>query len=356
MTDRTALGILETQGGLQEIKRKTQSSDYADLQRIISQKGLLDKQPAYYIYKGIFTLGLLALGITFLFVIDNFWLQLLNAVFLAYVFTQFGFMAHDAGHRQISRAQWINHSIGMAVNFFIGMSRSWWVDQHDLHHANPNDPDIDPHIAIPVLAYSDGQLSKKQGLLLFLIKFQAYYFTFLLFFEGLGIRFAGIQYLIQAGNVKNLIIEGLLLILHFVVYFGLILYVLGGWQAVAFIVLHQALLGLYAGSVFAPNHKGMPMFGKDSGLDFLRRQVLTSRNVIAHPIVADLWFGGLNYQIEHHLFTNMPRNKLGQAREVVKEFCKERSVSYYETGLIQSYKETLRSLNQVGATLREEGA
>ena len=66
-------------------------NEYAELKRIIKQQGLLDKQPAYYTYKILLTLGMLALSLTFLLVIDNLWLQLLNAAFLAFVFTQIGF-------------------------------------------------------------------------------------------------------------------------------------------------------------------------------------------------------------------------------------------------------------------------
>ena len=77
-------------------------------------------------------------------------------------------------------------------------------------------------------------------------------------------------------------------------------------QALVFIAVHQGLLGLYLGSVFAPNHKGMPILSKDDDSDFLRRQVLTARNVRGGRLT-DLLLGGLNYQIEHHLFPSMPR-------------------------------------------------
>ena len=84
--------------------------------------------------------------------------------------------------------------------------------------------------------------------------------------------------------------------LHFVLYAGVLFYVLPVWQAVAFIAVHQAVFGFYMGSVFAPNHKGMPIIDKDSNVDFLRRQVLTSRDVRGH-VVTDFIYGGLNYQI-----------------------------------------------------------
>ncbi|MDP8950858.1 MAG: fatty acid desaturase, partial [Actinomycetota bacterium] len=86
--------------------------------------------------------------------------------------------------------------------------------------------------------------------------------------------------------------------------------------------------------------------------DFLRRQVLTSRNVTAHPLT-DFWYGGLNYQIEHHLFPSMPRNKLREAQSIVKAFCREHAIAYHETSVLRSYREILQHLHEVGAPLRE---
>ncbi|MCH7811823.1 MAG: acyl-CoA desaturase, partial [Chloroflexi bacterium] len=141
------------------------------------------------------------------------------------------------------------------------------------------------------------------------------------------------------------------MILHFTIYFSLLFYALSWWHAVLFIAVHQSLLGLYMGSVFAPNHKGMPTFSGEDTIGFLRRQVLTTRNVAGSP-VADFWYGGLNYQIEHHLFPSMPRNKLKEAQPIVRAFCEEHAVSYAESGAFRSNIEILQYLHQVSAPLR----
>src|SRR5690606_16149009 len=100
--------------------------------------------------------------------------------------------------------------------------------------------------------------------------------------------------------------------LHLAVYVAIIL-ALPSWpMAIAFVLIHQAAFGVYNSSVFASNHKGMPLTAEGDDLDFLREQVLTSRNVAGHPLT-DFWYGGLNYQIEHHLFPTMPRNQLAKA-------------------------------------------
>jgi fatty acid desaturase len=125
-------------------------------------------------------------------------------------------------------------------------------------------------------------------------------------------------------------------------------------QALLFIAVHRGLFGTYLVSIFAPNHKAMPLLDRDTKVDFLRRQVLTSRNVVAHPIT-DFWYGGLNYQIEHHLFPRLPRNKLPEAQRIIRGFCREHSIAYHETSVLQSYREILQHLHRVGAPLREAG-
>jgi fatty acid desaturase len=86
-------------------------------------------------------------------------------------------------------------------------------------------------------------------------------------------------------------------------------------------------------------------------MDFLRRQVLTARNVRA-GLLTDEWYGGLNYQIEHHLFPTMPRGNLAQAQQIVRAYCAKHGVSYHETSMVQSYREILSFLHQMGMPLR----
>jgi fatty acid desaturase len=72
------------------------------LKRLIKKNGLLDRQPAYHAGKMAFTLGLLAVSLALLFVIGDTWFQLLNAIYLAFVFVQISLLAHDFGHRQFT--------------------------------------------------------------------------------------------------------------------------------------------------------------------------------------------------------------------------------------------------------------
>ena len=85
-----------------------------------------------------------------------------------------------------------------------------------------------------------------------------------------------------------------------------------------------------------PNHKGMPVLEEGKEPDYLRRQVLTSRNVRGSRLV-DFALGGLNYRIEHHLFPSMPRPTLRHAQPLVRAFCAERGLAYSESSVFGAY-------------------
>jgi fatty acid desaturase len=105
---------------------------------------------------------------------------------------------------------------------------------------------------------------------------------------------------------------------HYLLYGSVLVGALGRSGAVMFALVDHVLTGLYMATIFAPNHKGMPL-ASDSRVasEFLREQVLTARNIRGNRFV-DLVYGGLNYQIEHHLYPRMPRNNLRRARSIVQ--------------------------------------
>jgi fatty acid desaturase len=253
----------------------------------------------------------------------------------------------------VFRGRWRNLVGGLVLgNLLLGMSEAWWIDKHNRHHGHPNQEGLDPDIDVPFIAFSAEQAHRKRGVLRFMVTYQRYFYLPVTALLGLSPRNLSIRYLLQRRAAYPRL-EGACLTLHFILYFGLLYAVLGVGQGLAFAVVHHALAGIYLGSAFAPNHKGMPILADEADHDFLRRQVLTSRNVFAHPFT-DFWYGGLNYQIEHHLFPTMPRNRLREAQRVVRSFCAERGIAYHETTVWQSYREIFAELDRVSATLRSQ--
>jgi fatty acid desaturase len=330
-------------------------SIYSGLMRQVKGAGLLERRYGYYLTKIAITGGLLLGGWALFVLLGDSWWQLFVAVLLAAVFTHIGFIGHDAGHSQIFRTRRANYLVGLLHgNLAIGLSYGWWVDKHNRHHAHPNQEDMDPDINIGALAFTAGQAQGKRGVVRFIARHQRYFFLPLLLLEAVQLHLSSIQALVRRG-VKNRSWEALLLIAHVAGYLTVVFLVLSPVKAVVFILVQQALFGLYLGLSFAPNHKGMPVLSKDDATDFLRRQVMTSRNVRGGWLV-DFALGGLNYQIEHHLFPSMPRPNLRHSQAMVRAYCERHGVSYLETTLIRSYGQALRHLHEVGQPLRSAEA
>jgi fatty acid desaturase len=326
-------------------------SQYTQLSRQIKQAGLLDRRHGYYAAKIGLNLVLLAAGGAAFFLLGDSWWQLVTAAYLAVVFTQIAFVGHDAGHRQIFRSRRANNLVGMVhANLLVGISFGWWVAKHDRHHSNPNHEDLDPDIDIPSLAFTAGQARDKRGLARVVARYQAYLFFPLLLLEAAQLHVASAKAIVRATG-RATVVEALLLLLHLFGYVTALFLVLSPLQAAVFIVVQQGLFGWYLGCSFAPNHKGMPTLTEAEELDFLRTQVLTSRNVRGSRLV-DFLLGGLNYQIEHHLFPNMPRPNLRRAQPLVRAFCSQHDLPYTEATMFGSYAEALRHLHSVGTPLR----
>jgi fatty acid desaturase len=314
----------------------------------------MSRRPGYYTAKIILTVAGLLAGWAVFVLIGESWWQLMVAAFLGVAFTQVAFVGHDAGHRQIFRTRHAAYVAGLLLgNLGLGLSYGWWVDKHNRHHAHPNDTDKDPDIKVGALVYTSQQARLRRGLGRWLSRCQAYLFFPMLLLEGLNLHVASGRALtgrtVRSRRVRTL--EAALFLAHVAGYLTIVFLVLTPWQALAFVAVHQAVFGLYMGMSFAPNHKGMPVPTGADERDYLRRQVLTSRNIRGGRTV-DFALGGLNYQIEHHLFPSMPRPNLHRARTLVRDFCAEHGLAYTETGLIQSYAIVLKHLHTVGTPVR----
>jgi fatty acid desaturase len=322
----------------------------SQLTRLVKEAGLLRRRPGFYAVKISLTLLGFAAGWAAFALVGASWWTLAVAAFLAVAYTQVAFLGHDAGHRQIFTSRRANYRLGVLVgNLGVGMSYGWWIDKHTRHHAHPNEIDADPDIAVGALVFTDHQAQARGPAGRLLSRLQAYLFVPYLLLEGLNLHVAGVLALTGPAITtrRDRAIETSLFAVHVAGYLTAVFVVLTPWQAVAFIAVHQALFGVYMGCSFAPNHKGMPVLTGDEELDYVQRQVLTSRNVRGHRLT-DFVLGGLNYQIEHHLFPNMPRPNLRRAQPLIRSFCAEHDLPFTETSLLTSYRLVLQHLHEVG--------
>ena len=331
---------------------ETTTPEYAELSRLIRAEGLLEPQDGYYALKLLLALGALAGAVIVAIVATHPAVLLVDAVVLALASTQLALLAHDIVHRQAFRTRWLNRFLRYAVgNVLLGMSPSWWAEKHNQHHTNPNHIELDPDLQIPLLEFSEARIANHAGWRRPLIAVQAAILPMLFPFQAISLRLMSAMH-IANGEASLRPLQAVLMLSHFALY-GLLLYSFGSWGiAIAFLVVHQATFGLYNSSVFASNHKGMPILEEGKArLSFLQEQVMTTRNVNGNRFV-DFIYGGLNYQIEHHLFPTMPRNNLAKAKVLVRAFCAERGIAYHSTSLAQAYREGFAHLHRTGASLR----
>jgi fatty acid desaturase len=305
----------------------------------------------HYVLLAIVNMSGLALVVLGLVLLQNSWWTILLAPLFAIVSTQIAFFSHDAAHHQIAQGGRATALLALVHgNLLIGMSYGWWVSKHNAHHAHPNDLETDPDVGVGAFVWDVDQARSRKGWVAWLTRHQAALFFPMLTLEALNLRVSSVQAVIRPG-VRHRKTEALLLFSHFVLYVALLVTTMTWLQAVVFLAVHQALFGVYLGSAFAPAHKGMPALTPEQAADPLLRQVLTSRNVRGGPAV-DFALGGLNLQVEHHLFPSMPRPNLRRAQPIIERHCRDRGIAYTEAGLVESYAIGLRHLRDVGAPLR----
>jgi fatty acid desaturase len=315
--------------------------------------GLLDRRPGYYLVKIALTVSAFFAGWALLVIVGNSWAALAVAPLVGMTFTQLGFIGHDAGHNQVFRRRRRNRLLGLLVgNLLIGLSFGWWVPKHNAHHAHPNemgrDPDIGEGSALPSADEGRGPFAS------WLARWQAPLFFPLMLLRSSGMHVLGIQRLARRRD-RAAAAEASLLVLHVALYLTVVLWVLSPLKALAFVAVQQGVFSLYLGVSFAPNHKAMPIIESGSAAGFARRQVVTARN-ISGGLLTTFMLGGLNFQIEHHLFPSMPRPSLRRVQGLVRDFCTATDLGYSEESFAESFRQIIRHLSEAGAATSQPAA
>ena len=328
------------------------TSEFASLLASVEAAGLLGRRRLFYVGMFILVTAVLAASGVAFALLRGTWYELIVAAVLGVVFTQYAFLAHEAAHRQVWASGRANDNSGRFISsFLVGISYTWWMSKHSRHHAAPNTIDRDPDIDPDFIVFQERHARALSGIWSWLAQRQGWLFFPALTLEGLNLHVQAVRTVFSRGKVANRPLEIAFILVRNLSYLGVVFAFLPVGMAFAFLGVQLAVFGVYMGASFAPNHKGMPHVAADAKVDFLRRQVLTSRNVVGLGMTT--FMGGLNYQIEHHLFPSMPRPYLRKARVIVREYCAERDVTYTEATLLESYGIVINYLNRVGLTARD---
>lgn len=356
MSDAVADGVETTSahptaGRRGSARRVRGTKDYAGLLAEVRAAGLLEPRIGFYVALVAALAGASALVVAASVLLGDSWWQLAVAAALGLVMAQLGFVAHEASHRQVLRTGQGNDRLGLLLgNAVVGIDFDWWKAGHVRHHAHPNVVGADPSIALGAFAFTEEDARSTRGLYSRYIAHQAVLLFPLLLLAGANLYIASVIAAVGAarrGHVGRLA----LLVLRNGGFLALVFATLPLGKASAFVGVELAVFGLATAAAFVPNHVGMPIIAAGSELDFLRRQVVTSRNIRGRATT--WWMGGLEFQIEHHLFPSMARPHLRRARQLVREHCAAHDIPYTETGLVNSYRIVIRYLNRVGLAARD---
>jgi fatty acid desaturase len=338
------------------IAPRTQTN-FAQVLELVRGAGLLEKKPSFYIVR-LVVISLIAstlwVGAGFIawatshstwWIIAGFALAALLGIMSA----QYGFIAHEASHRQIFKNNKLNDWTGLILaNLFAGLSYGFWLRKHNKHHQRPNQIGEDPDISIRVLSFTTESKESKKGIERWFSDRQGYLFPFLLLFTGFDLLLDSMVGLRRTDRKLSVrLLEFSLMVIRQSFPYVVMAIMFGPLWAIALWFVMMLSFGFFMGAAFAPNHKGMPLIAKDSKLDFFSRQVLTSRNIRGSWLKDNL-MGGLNYQVEHHLFPAMARPYLRKAHAIVSEYCRSNDVTMVEMNLLSSYVAIMKHLNKVG--------
>jgi fatty acid desaturase len=274
-----------------------------------------------------------------------------------------------------------------------GFSPVWWKDRHNSHHAATNildsDPDIDnlplfvwtthdfPRVEsfatpAPATASSENENEEKKNTSqttkssspYAYMEYQAYYFlifcaTLRLIWLAQSLRFVFDLRSPRTSTSKNYSsrfgVEASMLIIHWMLFALIVAFLVPGiLPKILFTIVSQGVAGFCIAIIVFFNHYACEHFphSERGNLTFIELQLRTTRN--GTPSFFFDWFaGGLNYQIEHHLFPTMPRHNLLRASHIIKKFCHEIGLPYQSCDFIEGVVLIHKQLASVASQIRE---
>lgn len=343
-------------------------SKYRQLDEKLRRKGLYQCQYSFYAIELLRYSTLYVLFLTCL----HYSYYTLSSFFLGLLWHLLSFLVHDAGHLSITHGFHTDSCIGILVADFIGgLSVGWWKRNHNVHHIVTNSPEHDPDIQhMPFFAISSrffGSLRSTyydrdmpfDAAARWFIKHQHYLYYPILLMGRFNLYRLAWSYLLDPKQAprkgsawwhRYLEMTGQVFFWYWYGYRTLYLSIPTWSSRIAFLFISNM--------VTAPLHVQLTlshfaMSSADWGLheSFAQKMVRTTMDVDCPPWL-DFIYGGLNYQVVHHLFPRLPRHNLRRAQKYVKEFCDEVGIPYVIFRFTRVNKEVISRLGEVAEQLR----
>jgi len=308
---------------------------FRKLRQNLKEQGFFEPNLYWQAYKCCTTVGLLAVGTIFTYF--GYWI--IGAILFGIGYQQLGWLGHDACHHGLTPYRKLNNFLGYFFgNVLNGFSVNWWKDRHNSHHAITNVLDADPDVDnLPLFVWSEYDLAKlpTESISTFIVPYQHWYF--IPWTSSLKIIWSlqSIFYLMNTSvhnrsYLKSLTAERLTLLSHYILMYLVLRMTPSVISAVLFFFISQMIGGSFIALIVFMNHYACDQLTKSDGkdADFLKLQLQGTKNI--DPGMFMDWFaGGLNYQVEHHLFPTIPRHNLHKVKPIIENFCKENELPYF---------------------------
>ena len=301
---------------------------FDELKQQVRDAGLLERVPV----RGTIEMVAIVLSLIVAFATMQMWNPVLLGLFLTLVFTRAVFVSHDILHLQYFKDKKLSFRISYLFSAIIlSNSSSWWDYKHNVNHhtwCNVVEKDED------IRALDGAFTPNNKGNSPFIKKYKHIIFWGAMFFMYPAFIAQSYKFVLQ----RKLYGEFALMLLHWPIIWGTIFYQLPFGDALTVFVTLYITLSAWLAFGFITNHLGCDVFDLEEGreLSWMEMQMRGSRSLKGGAFVH--WFyGGLNTQIEHHLFPKAPRFNLLKVQEMTREFAKKHHIKYFETTPIEAY-------------------
>ena len=288
--------------------------------------------------RGILEMFLIFLSLTLLFSTLHLWHPILIGLAFTVIFTRAVFLSHDLLHRQIFKDKALSRQITLPFsNLLLGLSASWWDQKHNVkHHTYTNCVTKDPDITA-----LNGIFMNEQGENRVVARFPHIIFWGAMLFMYPAFIIQSIYFMITNKKYDELLVS----FLHWPLFYGSLFYLLPTVDAWVVVVTLYFTLSTWLSLGFITNHLGCEVLSEEryNEMTWMDLQIRTSRNLKGKAIVHWI-FGGLDTQIEHHLFPKAPRFNLLKVAKITREFCQKHDIYYHETSVLGAFVEIDRSI------------
>jgi len=312
---------------------------YRKLRQQLRDEGYFIPDPLKQLYKIVEVLSIMVAGVYATWV--GHWF--IGAVLVGIAYQQLGWLGHDACHHGLTSNRKLNNFLGYIFgNILNGFSVNWWKDRHNTHHAITNVNDADPDVDnLPLFVWSVIDIPKLYApdcrggkMAPNIVPHQHLYFVPFTVILKLIWCFQTINFLLypeyhNKSFLKALFWERVTTALHYILLLGVLCMTPGIFSALTFFFVSEFIGGSGIALIVFMNHYACEQLKKEEGkeADFLTLQLTTTKNI--NPGIWMDWFaGGLNYQVEHHLFPTIPRHNLPKIKPMVEEFCSKYRLPY----------------------------